>query len=102
VVYFPFGGTLFGFFSHNKLHGLGVLQFETGDIIAGAWEDGKPRRKVISKIKGVWREDLVGFSRKEMDLDNQKVILKYKMHITITFNPMPITVVLTCTSANIF
>ena len=76
IVFFPFGGYLFGHFLRNKLQGLGILTFPNGDLYAGAWEGGKLEGSCICKKKGVWNIKKGGIwkdLKEENSIESQKV-----------------------------
>lgn len=79
VIFFPFGGHLYGTFHKNKIQGSGILTFSNGDINAGQWENGRLESsgKCFFKRKGAWTMKKSGFvrnsSKNESSVENQKV-----------------------------
>jgi len=48
IVFFGFGGYVYGKFVRNKLHGPGILTFPNGDIYACTnWDAGKLNERVL-------------------------------------------------------
>ncbi len=41
IVFFAFGGNIYGAFHKNKVHGPGILKFPNGDIWAARWDMGR-------------------------------------------------------------
>ena len=41
IVFFAYGGSLFGHFIKNKIHGPGIAKLPNGDVYAGSWQKGK-------------------------------------------------------------
>ena len=47
MIFFGFGGYLYGKFTKNKLNGPGVMIFPNGDIYASYWKNGKLHEKCL-------------------------------------------------------